>query len=207
MTAGYAVKRLSASLSPRDRRESGRAVPRGAHRARSALSASTRESTVAGRAARETLGVLGRNGEAPSDRSLGASVYRPLAVGWRRERNGSSAWTRTRDPAVNSRLLYQLSWCCPAPCSARSLRLLRASCLPQVSCSAAAGLRAPRVRPSVTARERSPSATVTKSAGRGRPSPTYCRGHGLMADRCEVDRRCAGVPRWPVLRRTFWWAR
>src|SRR5690606_8891536 len=77
LIAGYAVKRISASLSPRDRRESGRAVPRGAHRARSALSASTRESTVAGRAARETLGVLGRNGEAPSDRSLGASVYRP----------------------------------------------------------------------------------------------------------------------------------
>src|SRR5690606_11403499 len=39
LIAGYAVKRLSASLSPRDRRESGRAVPRGAHRARSALSA------------------------------------------------------------------------------------------------------------------------------------------------------------------------
>jgi hypothetical protein len=37
VTAGYAVKRLSASLSPRDRRECGRAVPRGAHRARSAL--------------------------------------------------------------------------------------------------------------------------------------------------------------------------
>jgi len=77
LIAGYAVKRLSASLSPRDRRESGRAVPRGAHRARSALSASRRESTVAGRAARETRGLLGRNGEAPSDRSLGASVYRP----------------------------------------------------------------------------------------------------------------------------------
>jgi len=77
LIAGYAVKRLSASLSPRDRRESGRAVPRGAHRARSALSASAREDSVAARAARETLGVLGRNGEAPSDRSLGASVYRP----------------------------------------------------------------------------------------------------------------------------------
>jgi hypothetical protein len=77
LTAGYAVKRLSASLSPRDRRESGSAVPRGAHRARSALSASRRESTASARAAHETLGVLGRNGEAPSDRSLGASVYRP----------------------------------------------------------------------------------------------------------------------------------
>jgi hypothetical protein len=77
LIAGYAVKRLSASLSPRDRRESGRAVPRGAHRARSALSASTRESDAAARAARETPGLLGRNGEAPSDRSLGASVYRP----------------------------------------------------------------------------------------------------------------------------------
>ena len=77
LIAGYAVKRLSASLSPRDRRESGRAVPRGAHRARSALSASRRESAAEARAARETLGVLGRNGEAPSDRSLGASVYRP----------------------------------------------------------------------------------------------------------------------------------
>ena len=77
LIAGYAVKRLSASLSPRDRRESGRAVPRGAHRARSALSASRRESGAAGRAARETLGVPGRNGEAPSDRSLGASVCRP----------------------------------------------------------------------------------------------------------------------------------
>ena len=77
LTAGYAVKRLSASLSPRDRRESGRAVPRGAHRAHSPLSASRRESTVSARAARETLGLLGRNGEAPSDRSLGASVYRP----------------------------------------------------------------------------------------------------------------------------------
>ena len=77
LIAGYAVKRLSASLSPRDRRESGRAVPRGAHRARSALSASSRESAAAARAARETLGLLGRNGEAPSDRSLGASVYRP----------------------------------------------------------------------------------------------------------------------------------
>jgi hypothetical protein len=51
LIAGYAVKRLSASLSPRDRRESGRVVPRGAHRARSALSASRRESTVTGRAA------------------------------------------------------------------------------------------------------------------------------------------------------------
>jgi hypothetical protein len=77
LIAGYAVKRLSASLSPRDRRESGKAVPRGAHRARSALSASTRESFARARAARETLGVLGRNGEAPSDRSLGASVDRP----------------------------------------------------------------------------------------------------------------------------------
>lgn len=77
LIAGYAVKRLSASLYPRDRRESGMAVPRGAHRARSALSASTRESGAAARAARETRGVLGRNGEAPSDRSLGASVYRP----------------------------------------------------------------------------------------------------------------------------------
>jgi hypothetical protein len=46
-------------------------------RARSALFASTRESGAAARAARETPGVLGRNGEAPSDRSLGASVYRP----------------------------------------------------------------------------------------------------------------------------------
>ena len=77
LIAGYAVKRLSASLSPRARRESERAVPRGAHRARSALSASTRESAAEARAARETPGVLGRNGEAPSDRSLGASVYRP----------------------------------------------------------------------------------------------------------------------------------
>jgi hypothetical protein len=77
LIAGYAVKRLSASLSPRDRRESGRGVPRGAHRARSALSASTRERTALARAARETPGVLGRNGEAPSDRPLGASVYRP----------------------------------------------------------------------------------------------------------------------------------
>ena len=77
LIAGYAVKRLSASLSPRDRRESGRVVPRGAHRARSALSASTRESAAEARAARETPGVLGRNGEAPSDRSLGASVYPP----------------------------------------------------------------------------------------------------------------------------------
>src|SRR5690606_4627473 len=77
LIAGYAVKRLSASLSPRDRRESGRAVPRGAHRARSALSASTRESTVFARAARETPGVPGRNGETPSDRSLGASADRP----------------------------------------------------------------------------------------------------------------------------------
>src|SRR5690606_27414289 len=76
LTAGYAVKRLSASLSPRDRRESARAVPRGAHRARSALSASTCESGAAARAARETPGVQGRNGEAPSDHSLGASVYR-----------------------------------------------------------------------------------------------------------------------------------
>ncbi len=80
LIAGYAVKRLSASLSPRDRRESGRAVPRGAHRARSALSASSRESAAAARAARETLGLLGRNGEAPSDRSLGASVYRPSSL-------------------------------------------------------------------------------------------------------------------------------
>src|SRR5690606_20519679 len=77
LIAGYAVKRLSASLSPRDRRESGTAVPRGAHRARSALSASMREGAAEARAARETPGVLGRNGEAPSDRSLGASVYRP----------------------------------------------------------------------------------------------------------------------------------
>ncbi len=77
LIAGYAVKRLSASLSPRDRRESERAVPRGAHRACSTLSASIHESTVATHAARETLGLLGRNGEAPSDRSLGASVYRP----------------------------------------------------------------------------------------------------------------------------------
>lgn len=77
LIAGYAVKRLSASLSPPDRRESRKAVPRGAHQARSALSATRRDSTVAGRAARETPGVLGRNGEAPSDRSSGASVYRP----------------------------------------------------------------------------------------------------------------------------------
>jgi hypothetical protein len=45
--------------------------------------------------------------------------------------------------------------------------------------------------------QRSPSATVTKTAGHGRPSPAYCRGHGLMADRCEVDRRCVGMPSRP----------
>ncbi len=92
LTAGYAVRRLSASLSPRDRRESGRAVPRGAHRARSALAASTRESTTSARVARETLGLRGRNGEAPSDRSLGASVYRPSpSVGDEREMAPHSA--------------------------------------------------------------------------------------------------------------------
>ena len=97
LIAGYAVKRLSASLSPRDRRESGRAVPRGSLRARSALSASTRESGAAARAARETLGLLGRNGEAPSDRSLGVSVDRPSPSGWRREKNGS-AWGAACEP-------------------------------------------------------------------------------------------------------------
>jgi NAD(P)-dependent dehydrogenase (short-subunit alcohol dehydrogenase family) len=72
-----------------------RALPGGAHRARSALSASTRESTVATRAARETLGVLGRNGEALSDRSLGASVTDPRR--WLATRaNGSSRGTRTQ---------------------------------------------------------------------------------------------------------------
>jgi hypothetical protein len=77
LIAGYAVKCVSASLSPRDRRESGRAVPRGAHQlARRSPRAPARVKPT-GRAARETLGVLGRNGEAPSDRSLGASIYGP----------------------------------------------------------------------------------------------------------------------------------
>jgi len=64
-------------VSPRDRRERGRAVLRGAHRARSALSASRLESGATARAARD---LLGRNGEAPSERSLGASVYRPSSL-------------------------------------------------------------------------------------------------------------------------------
>ena len=104
LIAGYAVKRFSASLSPRDRRESGRAVPRGAHRARSALSASARGSKVAGRAARETLGLPVRNGEAPSDCSLGLLFTDPRRWLATRE-NGSSGRTRTFTRPVNSRVL------------------------------------------------------------------------------------------------------
>ena len=100
------------------------------------------------------------------------------------------AWTRPRDPAVDSRLLYQLSWRCPAPCSARSLRLLRASCLPQVSCSAAAGLRAPRGRPSWTTPERSRCArNCTDVACVMAPSTTQeCyRIRQLHHERCVGD--------------------
>jgi hypothetical protein len=78
LIAGYAVKRLSASLSPRDRREREReSCP--TRRSSSSLGALCERARGAAdaRAARETPGVLGRNGEAPSDRSLGASVYRP----------------------------------------------------------------------------------------------------------------------------------
>ncbi len=54
------------------------------------------------------LGVLLRNGEAPSDRSLGASVCRSPSLATREF--GSGTWTRTRDHSVNSRTLYQLSY-------------------------------------------------------------------------------------------------
>lgn len=54
------------------------------------------------------IGLLGRNGEAPSDRSLGASVRRSPSLATREF--GSGTWTRTRDHSVNSRTLYQLSY-------------------------------------------------------------------------------------------------
>ena len=73
--------------------------------------------------------------------------------------SGSSAWTRTRDPAVNSRLL----WCCPAPFRARSLRLLRASCLPPTSGSGPCSLVLGRSRP---ARELARGALARRGGGR-----------------------------------------
>ncbi len=85
LTAKYAVRRLSASLSPR-----------GAHRARSALSASMLESGAAARAARETVGVLPRNGEAPSDRSLGLLSTNPRP--WLATRENGSAWGAACEP-------------------------------------------------------------------------------------------------------------
>lgn len=95
LTAGYAVKRLSASLSPRDRRESARAVPRGADRARSALSASTpREHRPRTRSARNARS-SGEKRRSPLGSLLGGFCLPTLAVGWRREKNGSSSWTRS----------------------------------------------------------------------------------------------------------------
>jgi hypothetical protein len=44
------------------------------------------------------------------DSTLRSSARKPIRRGRLGVRHGSSAWTRTRDPAVNSRLLYQLSY-------------------------------------------------------------------------------------------------
>ncbi len=45
----------------------------------------------------------------PRELPRGASVNCATTFGWWWKKNGSSSWTRTRDPAVNSRLLYRLS--------------------------------------------------------------------------------------------------
>src|SRR5690606_14747520 len=113
--------------------------PRGAHRARSALSASTARTPAEARAARETPGVLGRNGEAPSDRSSGASVYRPSpSVGDERK----MAPAPGLEPGTR-RLTAACSGGAPTvPCSPVGLR---ASCLPQASGSAPCSLVLGRV--------------------------------------------------------------
>ena len=51
----------------------------------------------------------GEKRRSPLGSLLGGFCLPTLAVGWRREKNGSDCRTRTCDPAVNSRLLYQLS--------------------------------------------------------------------------------------------------
>ena len=76
LTTGAADKRLSENLSPLGREESGRAVPRGAHRARSALSASTRERRHSTRCAR-SAGTFGEKRRSPLGSLLGGFCYEP----------------------------------------------------------------------------------------------------------------------------------
>src|SRR5690606_31190272 len=65
-----------------------------------------RRSTRSARNARSS----GEKRRSPLGSLLGGFCLPTLAVGWRREKNGSSGRARTYDPAVNSRLLCQLSY-------------------------------------------------------------------------------------------------
>ena len=88
LIAGYAVKRLSASLSPRDREESANAVPRALDAqffTRVVLSARTPSRRARRSPTRKPAGNQGRKGNGPGDRSQG-----PLLKG---------AGSRFRDPA------------------------------------------------------------------------------------------------------------
>src|SRR5690606_32760213 len=58
----------------------------------------------------QTLGKTGRKRQRPRGSLLRAAVEWCLPRSSRGGGNGSSAWTRTKDPAVNSRLLYRLSY-------------------------------------------------------------------------------------------------
>ena len=79
---------------------------------------------------------------------------------------------------VSDRVFHQLSWCCPAPFSARSLRLLRASCLPPTSGSGPCSLVLGRsgLRASLRA---APSRAVGEAVSDGGVNES-----GLVGERC-----------------------
>ena len=172
LTAGYAVKRLSAfSLPTGQERERESCPTRRSSSSLGALCEHPRERRL-GRAARETLGVLGRNGEAPSDCSLGASVYRPSPlVGDEREMApapGLEPGTRRLTAACSlvvapHRSVLAAFGCCARPASPKRRARGRAR-----SCSAAAGLRA-----SLRA---APSRAAGEAVGDGARTGTRLRG-------------------------------
>src|SRR5690606_1616226 len=109
LIAGYAVKRLSASLSPRDRRERESCPTRRSSSSLGALCEHPREPRCSTLRARNTR-TFGEKRRSPLGSLLGGFCLLTLAEGSRREKHGSESRTRTYDQAVNSRPLYQRSY-------------------------------------------------------------------------------------------------